>query len=74
MTPEQKAKFPHGMPDLTPTIIDSETGEVIHQGLEGPEIEELRAEHREASIALLKKNRAEMEARASLETPSLEAP
>ena len=60
MTPEQKAKFPNGFPDLTPTIVDSETGEVIHQGLEGPEIEELRAEHRRATIELLKKNRAAM--------------
>lgn len=35
------------IPDLTPTIIDWETGEILFQGLEGPEVEMYRAEARE---------------------------
>lgn len=30
----------HPVPDLTPTVIDSETGDVLHQGLEGAERDE----------------------------------
>lgn len=42
--------------DLTKTIIDSETGEVIHQGHEGPEIEVLRARHSEGLRAIVRKS------------------
>ncbi len=37
----------NGIPDLSHTVIDSETGEVIHQGAEGPAADTMREEGRE---------------------------
>ena len=50
-------------PDLSRTIIDSETGEVLYQGLEGPEIDRLRAEHTAGLVALLREGREKLAAR-----------
>ena len=35
------------IPDLTPTVIDSETGEVIRQESDHPDLEKYRAEGKE---------------------------
>lgn len=47
------------IPDLTPTIIDWDTGEVLFQGLEGSEVEKYRAEARENMKKLRRIHREE---------------